>query len=387
MNRKNTTEKALKRLIEFDFDQYYHSNKRTLCHILMWTVFSIFIYTNLLYGYGLEYKGALLFLLRSLICNMCVFYFFFYIIIPHTLLKNRILLTIPFFFISILLWLFLNHFCFYEIYKNIEVINVASLREIIKFGANQSMLDLIHPKYILAELITVLYSISPFFFIKTLFNIAKFYSNNIKTERKTSRLEIENLQIETKFLKTQLNPHFLFNTLNNLYGMALSNDQKISLHILQLSDIMRYTLYESNIDKVPLGKELSFIENYVKLEKIRYKKGKIITLQITNKSVKNLKIAPLLTFTFIENAFKYGLKSKHNSFLKIKIAVIDKTFYFTAINDAEPNDLYTDIDGHAGGIGIINVKKRLELLYPDKYQLTIDQGKDDFRVNLQIEME
>ncbi|WP_197492164.1 sensor histidine kinase [Arachidicoccus ginsenosidimutans] len=231
----------------------------------------------------------------------------------------------------------------------------------------------------------VLYSVSPFFFIKILFDIIRYYSVAFSAKQKAAQLEIDKLNLESDFLKAQLNPHFLFNTLNNLYGLSLRKDENIPNIILHLSAIMRYTLYESGTDKVPLSQEIEFIENYVSLEKIRYNQSKEIYLDIDESGISNQMIAPLLTFIFIENAFKYGLKSASRSFLKIKIYVIDNFFYFSIINDKEP-DIANNTNYKFHGLGITNVKKRLELYYHDKYNLSIHNKETYFEVMLQIEL-
>ncbi|MGH2644996.1 MAG: sensor histidine kinase, partial [Chitinophagaceae bacterium] len=139
-------------------------------------------------------------------------------------------------------------------------------------------------KNILSQTTDALYSISPFFFIKVVFDIARYYSKWYKSEKKASEeeigrarvegekleLQVENLHLERDFLKAQLNPHFLFNTLNNLYGVTIRKDPEAPKMVRQLSEMMRYTLYESNEQMVPLEQELNFLKNYFTLEKLRY---------------------------------------------------------------------------------------------------------------------
>lgn len=169
--------------------------------------------------------------------------------------------------------------------------------------------------------------------------------------------------------------------------MALKKNENTPGIIMQLSSIMRHTLYESSTTRVLLSKELEFIRNYVSLEKLRYSDSKRIVLDIKEDGVNFQKIAPLLTFIFIENGFKYGLKSYEKSFLEIKIAVINNIFYFSVVNDKDNLMTSTEVDEKVGGIGIENVKKRLELLYPGKHELTINDEPERYTVLLQIEME
>jgi sensor histidine kinase YesM len=383
--KRSKTATFLEEVAEFDFDKYYTTKVRVACHILVWVVLSSFIFLNLLFAYGLSFVAAACFMARSLVCNATFFYLFFYFFIPHTLFKNRIILTLVSFVFCIILWLVLNHYCFVIIHNNV-VINIPSVRESVRFGANQTLAEVLSVKYISAEIMLVLYSVSPSAFIKILSDVIVFYSSIFKSERRTNQLEIEKLNLESNFLKAQLNPHFLFNTLNNLYGLALRKDEHIPDIILHLSAIMRYILYESNMERVLLTKELTFIKNYVLLEKIRYKKEKRIILEIDESNIDNQRIAPLMTFVLIENAFKYGLKSGKDSFLEIKIFVSDRIFYFSVLNDKDTTHVDSE-DKKFGGIGIENVKKRLELLYPGKYLLEIDDEELSFSVKLQIEME
>jgi LytS/YehU family sensor histidine kinase len=255
----------------------------------------------------------------------------------------------------------------------------------IDANLKQTFLDGISIHNILGQIMSTITLISIPFFIKIAFEITRLYSNAYKTERRANQLEIEKLQEETKFLRAQLNPHFLFNTLNNLYGMALKKNEKLPEVILRLSSIMQYILYDSNADRALLTDELAFIKNYVSLEKLRYNQHKKIILAIDETHITNQKIMPLLCFVFIENAFKYGLKSKENGFLEIKIFVVGKIFYFYIVNDKETAS--AGANQKIGGVGIANIKKRLELSYPDKYRLSVEDKTERFEVKLEIELD
>jgi LytS/YehU family sensor histidine kinase len=191
------------------------------------------------------------------------------------------------------------------------------------------------------------------------------------------------LNLEKDFLKAQLNPHFLFNTLNNLYGLALRADRQTPEMVRQLAEMMRYTLYESNTDKVPVSKELEYLKNYVTLEKMRYRDNKEIVLNIDDSMVDAQTIAPLLTFTFVENGFKYGLKTKDKAFLKINVSVENNILHFSILNDKKEKT----VNRQFGGIGHANVKKRLELLYPGKHELKIEDRENTFYVEMKIILE
>lgn len=225
--------------------------------------------------------------------------------------------------------------------------------------------------------------LSPFFFVKILFEISKLYSKSLKISKQNSQLQIQNINIERDFLKSQLNPHFLFNTLNNLYSLSLKKDNKIPDVILNLSDTMSYTLYESNAERVPLTKEIDFIKNYIELEKMRHGTQKNISVTFpTEEDCLGKMIAPLLTFSLIENAFKYGLKNKDKAFVNLKIEIRDDTFTFNIENDY----INKFESKKVGGIGLENLKKRLQLIYPEKHNLRITNEENKFLVKLEIEI-
>lgn len=148
---------------------------------------------------------------------------------------------------------------------------------------------------------------------------------------------------------------------------------------------MGYSLYESDAEKVSLNKELEFIENYFELEKMRYPNSYNIQLNIErNDDTIGLMIAPLLTFTFIENAFKYGLKNEESAYLSISISVLNDSVNFKIVNDV--SEINNDKLIERGGIGMSNIKRRLELLYPNQYKLNINQFKNEFIVSLEIKL-
>lgn len=365
----------LEKIATFDFDKFYTRRVRIIAHFSMWIIFTFLIQINLFLGSGLPLGNTLVFTGRSLLCNTSVFYLFFYFIVPKTILKNRIVLSILSFPVLIILWLILNHYWLIIIGHHFTFEN-AYFKNAIIASERQTFIEVVSPKNLLVESILVFYSISPFFFIKIVFDIIRFYSKLIKSQ-------IEKLNLEKDFLKAQLNPHFLFNTLNNLYGLALRNDYQTPDVIMQLSEMMRYTLYESNAEMVPLARELDFLKNYVLLEKMRYKNNKNIVFNLEDSNIGTQMIAPLLTFTFVENGFKYGLKPKNDGFLKINVSVGNNIFYFSILNDKEEKIEEREF----GGIGTVNIRKRLELLYPGKHELKIeDQGKSfyvEMKINLQ----
>ena len=381
--KTNITRKSfLERVAAFDLERYYTVKIRIASHLLMWMIFTFLLQFNLLFESGLTLENTFIFATRSLICNATVFYLFFYALLPFTLFKNRFISAIFFFPVCIIIWIILNHYCLVYIGKYFTI-DSPFYKQGIESNMQQNLYDLLSPKKIITSLVPVFYSVSPFFFTKIVFDIIRFYSKMFKLERKAVNLEVEKLILEKNFLKAQLNPHFLFNTLNNLYGLALRGDNETPRVITQLSEMMRYSLYESDAEKVPVTKELQYLKNYVMLEKMRYKNNTDIVCDIDDSQIGNQMIAPLLTFVFIENGFKYGLKSKMDGFLKINISVVDNFFYFSMINDKDEKNTQQEF----GGIGQVNVQKRLQLLYPGKHELKIEDRGKSFFVEMTINLE
>lgn len=385
----NNFDRSLKKIADVDFDKFYTFEMRILLHLLMWFFFAIILYLNYFIEFRLSQISCLLLTIRAIVNNAIVFYFFFYLF-PVFFYSNKIITNIIFLitglFLCVVIWLLINYLQLLLIFKAGFEVMEQPFTGIIKKNATQGIDSVLSVKTIIGNANTVIFSFLPPFFVKILFDIIRLYASSLKIEKQKAKLEIQNINIEKDFLKAQLNPHFLFNTLNNLYGLTVKKDSKASEVILNLSDVIAYTLYESNAEKVPLTKELEFIENYFELEKMRYE-GKRIQLQVLGKeNAEGLYIAPLLTFTFIENAFKYGLKDMRNSFLQILIQITDNSFFFILKNDKEGNK-FKQKHTNLGGIGVENAKKRLNLIYPTTHILEINETEIDFEVSLKIKLD
>ncbi len=207
-----------------------------------------------------------------------------------------------------------------------------------------------------------------------------FFQQNLKNEQEKQRL-----QSELEFLKSQINPHFLFNTLNSLYALTLKKSDQSPSIVLKLSEMLRYMLYECNVNLVLLYNELNYIENYISLERIRYGKKPDIKFKIKG-DIENLFIAPLLLMPFIENAFKHGINNQYDAgYVHISIQVNEGSLKLEVIN-SNSGKINSDVESKAGGIGLLNVKRRLDILYPDDYFLKVDDQKDYYRVELKLKL-
>jgi sensor histidine kinase YesM len=188
-------------------------------------------------------------------------------------------------------------------------------------------------------------------------------------------------EMELQLLKSQLNPHFYFNTLHNLYGLAMIAPRKAPDAILKLSDIMEYVIYDCRNDKVPIAKELRFINSYIELEKLRYDDSANISLQVLGNADGKF-ISPMLLIQFIENAFKHGLEQyKADSYLNISIDIQNGRLRYESINS-----INSISNASSGGVGLTNVKKRLDIIYPAKHKLTILSDSTEYKVQLELEL-
>ncbi|WP_271784491.1 sensor histidine kinase [Aquimarina algiphila] len=202
-----------------------------------------------------------------------------------------------------------------------------------------------------------------------------------KKEQETIKNKNENLQTELKLLKSQINPHFLFNSLNNIYALSVIDSNKTQQSIGYLSDMLRYVLYECERPLVPLKKEVSYIKDYIKLFSLKSSKAYAIT---TDFSVLdgNTWIAPMLLIPFVENAFKHSnIEKPKDSFIKIQIQSTPNYINFKIENSIPKKRINKDV---IGGIGLENVKKRLAILYPENHQLDIIENNEVFKVKLNI---
>jgi len=195
----------------------------------------------------------------------------------------------------------------------------------------------------------------------------------------------ENTRAELQLLKAQVHPHFLFNTLNNIYSFALTRSPEAGGMVLKLSDTLRYMINDCEADSVPLEKEIQVIQNYIGLEKVRY--GNRLQLDVNVKGdYENRMIAPLLMIPFVENSFKHGASvMRGRQWISLELSVEDKWLYFNIGNSKPVKKPF--YQNRKEGIGLSNVQTRLRLLYPEKHQLTIESTDAAFFVHLKIELE
>jgi len=201
-------------------------------------------------------------------------------------------------------------------------------------------------------------------------------------EFEATRKEVENerLLAELNFLKAQINPHFLFNTLNNLYYLAYSQSANTTEVIAKLSQMMRYMLYDTNQPKVLLSKEVEYMQNYISLERLRLNDQIPIQFEVKG-NVNEVRVAPLILITFLENAFKHGVSNNRgDSWVKVNLALTGREFVYTVENSK--HGVVPEVG--KSGIGLQNVQRRLELSYPGHYRLEVEDLPDRYIVHLTL---
>jgi LytS/YehU family sensor histidine kinase len=193
-------------------------------------------------------------------------------------------------------------------------------------------------------------------------------------------------EAELNFLKGQIHPHFLFNTLNNLYSLTIQQSPKSSQVVIRLSEILRYMLYECSTEYILLKRDIQIIESYIELEKLRYEDRLELNFSVSGE-IADIEIAPLLMLPLVENAFKHGTSEKvGEAWISIDIS-IKGNFLKLKISNSKPYRLPDDIEQHKGNIGLSNVKKRLEILYPGAYELKLFYEDEMFAAILEIQLD
>mgnify|MGYP000035306817 CR=1 FL=1 len=216
-----------------------------------------------------------------------------------------------------------------------------------------------------------------------MFIVGKNIQDAIIREERNKLKEQERIKSELNFLKEQINPHFLFNTLNNLYSFAIAKSDEVPKLILKLSGLLRYMLYECNATYVPLDRELDYIESYIDLQRLRLEGRGTVSFSVEGMPGVH-KIAPLLLINFVENCFKHTMDNPEGGIdIQIGMNIDEERLYFSTENNSSHKK---DEQTNSGGIGMQNVQKRLDLLYADKYELSYRDEGGKYYVNLVLKL-
>lgn len=329
---------------------------RPVQHLAFWIAMVILYTVNYTLGPGVHqrrYIDALLYLPS----HMIFAYVQMYRLVPKYLLKKKYNLYITYSFLFLTLSIFYAHL-------------VGTSMMIWKMKIFTSF-----PKYLIA------YGRSAFSLLPSagLAVAIKLLKEWFRQRDNTLKAENEKVKIELESLRSQIHPHFLFNTLNNLYSLTLSSSRSASLVVVHLSDLLRYMLYECREQEVPVDKELQMLKKYVELEKLRYGNRLDVAFTINGKS-DDLAIAPLLLLPFVENSFKHGVSGLIDQcWINIHVHFEGNSFTLQVSNSRVEQDENT-----FGGLGMENVRKRLKHLYPGTHDLTITEEREIYVVRLEL---
>jgi sensor histidine kinase YesM len=336
---------------------------RLLSHILFWIAYIFFFFFQAaLFKEHPDYLANLGSLTLTATIDIAASYFTVYFLLPKFLFTKKYIQFGIYFLISAVAAIILQRVLLY--YISYPVFYPEYLDKAGKFWQ-------INPFYTFFNIYTV---VGLFASIKLL----KYWYQN---QQLKAELEDKNKTSELALLRSQLNPHFLFNTLNNIDSLIITNPEKASDAIIKLSDIMRFMLYDTTTDEVPLDKEVNYLKSYISLQGMRMKDSDFVSVTLEG-NCHGKTIAPMLFIPFVENAFKHGQKNVKSPGIEIKLSCLLDSINFEVINCVdESRQMNKD---ETSGIGLINTKRRLELLYPDKHELNITRENGYYRSNLRI---
>lgn len=339
---------------------------RILQHILFWFLYSIANISIGLTSQGDTIKASFIFNFLMLIPQILASYYFTYFIISKLFLKQKYIAS----FLSFVIGTY-----FFSVMARVLVVHVGEpLTRARPFDQETIFEILLDIGKLWQQYIPMIYTVA------FLFLFTKFFIEYKRKKEEETQLSKEKVQVELKALKAQLNPHFLFNTLNNIYSLSLDNSPKTPLAIAKLSDILDHILYKCNSQFVILKSEVELLKNYIELEKLRYDDR--LEVNFNAEIDKNdYQIPPLLLLSLVENAFKHGAGEDSGS-PKIWISIIqEKNVFIFEISNTVSND-YAKKDKVT--IGLPNIKKQLDLIYGSNYEMIINSESNLFRVNLKI---
>ena len=327
--------------------------KTILIHIICWVLVLAYLYGEVLIK-GVTLRQSAFDISMNFI-QILEFYICYLLIYPFFLKRDKILqligsllLTIAFFIASRYL---IEQVLYFE-----------------WFGMKNYSDDTKVSKYISDN---IYYSISFLVIPAAIYSVQK----NFKTEKANQKLKAEVVKSELAFLKSQINPHFLYNTLNYVYSLAIPVSDKLANAVLRLSDLMRYTLNESPDGMVNLDKEVAYLESYIELFKMRFEPN--FHVDFTSLGVSQQKIAALVLIPFVENAFKHGVLNDQAQPVRIRLKVQNKRLSFEVSNKIS----HAQKD-HSSGVGLVNVHRRLDLIYPDKHDLLVSNNGNTYKTTL-----
>lgn len=335
-------------------------NKRIIIHLVAW-VFIFFFWFSIYYYLEPTVTVTLALTANCVLFSIITYYIVTLFLLPQYLYKKRYIALAVSFMIFLISAGSLYAWAEFMIYE-----------KLYKAGLNWNYVKLVYNSYI------------QLFYVAAIAGCIQFFNDRFKAENNLARLKAESAQNELKFLRAQLNPHFMFNSLNTIYFQIPKESSGARDSLLTFSNLLRYQLYECNVDKISIGKEIMYIKNFVDLQRQRKKSNYQFTLD--QSGIKDdFLIAPLVIITFVENAFKFVSNHKdQNNVINIRMEGCSAEFRLSVYNT---KDLVKDTGNlEYKGIGLSNVQRRLELLYPDKYELSVKESATSYSVDLNIRL-
>ncbi|MDX2068501.1 MAG: histidine kinase [Haliscomenobacter sp.] len=329
-----------------------------LTHVLFWVLYLVSEYfANLAHLYPSEWGQFLRATMLPLPILMAATYFLALYVVPRYLMPNK--------WIWFLLWcMVVAALVFYTRIKWQELVNYLRSDRYYPVPVNKMLKNIIRDYSIIALAVCI--------------HIIGDYRRKQKLNEELIKAKAE---VEIKLLKGQLHPHFLFNSLNNIYSLALSKSELTADSILKLTELLDYLVYRASMDTVPLAKEVQLLENYLGLEQLRYGEKLQVKADIAIQN-DSMAIAPLLLLPFAENCFKHGGVGADGIFrVELQLYTNHKKLYFSLNNSKRKTN---KTPSHSGGVGLENIQKRLNLLYPDRHQLQIVNVEEQYEVTLEI---
>ncbi|WP_285655970.1 sensor histidine kinase [Allomuricauda sp. NBRC 101325] len=327
-------------------------------HFFIWALF----YGFFLYPFFFEFRRIPPDLPVRLVWIIALFYFNYFVLVPKLLLGKNTLIYIA--------------TCLGIILVSGVVINMA-----FPFQPEERLFRPRNENHDLGRFVRELFSMlnlsAPIF----ISGLLRMYVEWRKNEDLRQVVEKEKVSSELQFLKTQLNPHFLFNSLNAIYSLSVKNSSNTSEAIISLSELMRYMLYEADKERVPLAKEIDYIKNYVQLQRLRLSDSVNVKLKISGDE-RDKEVPPLLFISFIENAFKYGTDYTGKTFVNINISINQNNIVLRVENKIGVQRK----QNKNSGVGLENIKNRLRLLYPNTHELNITDNGENYIVNLTLNL-
>lgn len=343
-------------------DTSVQRNRVILLHSSFWAVYiSFFVYyvSSFQHGPDIDWSRIVFVVAVQIIGAVLISYINYFIFLPKFLFRKKIGVFILVFVVTFSIIVF----------SRLEVERYFTERF---FGEH----DYLYRSRFVVQLIFSNLSIVIFV------SLLRFAADWLDLQTTRKEIEKEKLTAELNFLKAQVNPHFLFNTLNNLYYLAYSKSDNTAEVIEKLSRMMRYMIYDSNYPQVQLTKEIEYMQNYISLEKLRLSDNVKINFLIEG-VIDTVRITPLILITFLENAFKHGVTStSKESWIEVSLVSKPGALHFVVSNSKSGSTNSEE----KSGIGLQNVKRRLDLSYPGKYKLEMSDQANEYRINLSLDL-